>query len=132
MAGCGCGVERRRMREELAELAHDQWSGWMQYLFSKGTFNNDGTWTMPAWAVDRWKKQMETSYSELSESEQESDRNEADKFLGVIKEMLTVGKYTIRRYHDSDYWIEEEGGEGMQVFEKNFIKLIDDFYKEEF
>lgn len=48
------------------------------------------------------------------------------------EEVLTVGKYTIRRYHDPDYWIEEEGGEGMQVFEKNFIKLIDDFYKEEF
>ena len=48
------------------------------------------------------------------------------------KEMLIIGKYTITRYRDNDYWIEEEGGEGMQVFEKNFIDLINKFYEEEF
>ena len=70
------------MREKLAELVHNsQWSGWMRYLFSKGTFNDDGTWTMPAWAVERWRRQMETPYFELSESEKDSDRSEADKFL---------------------------------------------------
>lgn len=72
------------MREKLAQLAHDQWSGWMEYLFSKGTFNEDGTWTMPVWAVDRWKRQMKMPYSELSESEQDSDRSEADKFMKVL------------------------------------------------
>ena len=73
------------MREKLAELCHEQWSGWMHYLFSKGMFNKDGTWTMPAWAVERWKQQMEMPYSELSKSEQDSDRNEADKFIAVIE-----------------------------------------------
>ncbi len=71
-------------KEELANLCHSQWSGWMEYLFDKGIFNNDGTWTMPIWAVDRWMKQMETSYSDLSESEKDSDRTEADKFLNII------------------------------------------------
>jgi hypothetical protein len=47
-------------------------------------------------------------------------------------EVLTVGKYTITHYYDDDYWIEEDDGEGMQVFAHNFEKLIDDFYKEEF
>ncbi len=74
------------MREQLAQLAHSQWSGWMEYLFSKGTFNDDGTWTMPAWAVERWKRQMTTEYADLSEPEKESDRTEADKFLAVIEE----------------------------------------------
>ena len=27
------------MEEKLAELQHDIWSGWMHYLFSKGTQN---------------------------------------------------------------------------------------------
>ncbi len=72
------------VREKLAELAHAQWSGWMKYLFSKGTFNPDGTWTMPKWAVDRWQGQMNMPYSELPESEKNSDREEADRVLGLL------------------------------------------------
>lgn len=72
------------LREQLADLAHQQWSGWMEYLFSKGTVNDDGTWTMPAWAVERWRRQMQTSYAELSEQEKNSDREEADRVLALI------------------------------------------------
>lgn len=72
-------------REELAELAHSQWSGWMEYLFSKGVKNEDGTWTMPKWAVDRWELQMKTPYFELSHDEKESDRKEADKFIKALQ-----------------------------------------------
>ncbi len=46
-------------------------------------------------------------------------------------ERLDVGKYIITRYYE-DYWIENESGEGMQVFKHNFEKLIDDYYKSEF
>ena len=80
------------LREQLADLAHQQWSGWMRYLFSKGTFNEDGTWTMPAWAVERWQRQMITSYEALSETEQESDRHEADKFLALLQRVLLEGQ----------------------------------------
>lgn len=76
------------LREQLAELAHDQWSGWMQYLFSKAEINPDGTWTMPSEFVHRWQRQMNTPYSKLWTSEQESDRKEADKFLAAIREYL--------------------------------------------
>lgn len=70
--------------ELLALLCHDQWSGWMKYLFRFGTLNDDGTFTMDADKVTRWKRQMETAYSDLSESEQESDRTEARKFLAIF------------------------------------------------
>lgn len=73
------------IREILADLCHKQWSGWMKYLFSKGTFNDDGTWTMPRWAVERWRTQMNTPYADLSNAEQDSDRLEADKFLAVFQ-----------------------------------------------
>ncbi len=76
------------LREELAELAHEQWSGWMKYLFSKGTQNEDGTWTMPAGAVERWTRQRNTPYDDLSDDEQNSDRNEADKFLDGVRPWL--------------------------------------------
>ncbi len=73
------------LRERLADLAHKQWSGWMGYLFGKGESNEDGTWTMPAWAVKRWRLQAATPFSELSGEEKDSDRKEADKFLAVME-----------------------------------------------
>jgi len=72
------------LREAMAHLCHEQWSGWMRYLFSKGALNEDGTWTMPSWAVKRWQRQMITPYSDLSEDEQDSDRKEADRFLALF------------------------------------------------
>lgn len=72
------------MKEELANLCHEQWSGWVKYMFSKGTLNEDSTWTMPVEFVQRWTRQMNTPYTELSESEQNSDRNEADKFIEIF------------------------------------------------
>ena len=61
--------------EKLAEEEHEIWASWMEYLFSEGTYNEDGTWTMPAWAVKRWTRQMGTTYRGLSESEKQSVRD---------------------------------------------------------
>lgn len=47
------------------------------------------------------------------------------------QQILTVGEYTISPWMD-DFWIENKSGEGMQVFNKNFEKLIDDYFNNEF
>lgn len=79
-----------RTRERLSELCHDQWSRWMEYLFSKcfaevGQFDRKtGNLVVPKWAVERWQRQMKTSYVELSEEEKESDRKEADRFIALL------------------------------------------------
>ena len=75
---------KANMLEDLAALAHEQWSGWMEYLFEKSTDNPDGTVTIPAWAVERWKRQVATPYDQLSEQEQESDRNEARRVIEIL------------------------------------------------
>lgn len=76
------------MREKLANLCHEQWSGWMKYLFGKGKFDNsNGSWIMPKWAVTRWSEQMYTPYRELSDVEKNSDRAEADKFIALLGEV---------------------------------------------
>ncbi len=71
--------------EAFANLAHQQWSGWMIYLFGKSEKNQDGTVTIPKWAVDRWLRQMNTPYKDLPEEEKESDRQEAIKLLNIIE-----------------------------------------------
>lgn len=70
--------------EVLADIEHRRWAGWMQYMFLKGQFNADGTWTMPVWAVDRWSVQAAEAYSMLSEEEKESDREEVRKTLKAM------------------------------------------------
>jgi hypothetical protein len=71
--------------EALAKLAHEQWSGWMLYLFEKSEGNPDGSVTIPKWAVDRWMRQMQTDYKDLPEEEKESDRKEALRVLEIIE-----------------------------------------------
>lgn len=68
------------VRERLAALCHDQWSGWMDHLFGK----LDGSNRIPTWASHRWKTQMTTPYDKLSEEEKDSDRREADKFIALL------------------------------------------------
>lgn len=72
------------VREQLANYAHSAWSGWMKYQFSKAELQPDGTWIMPAWAVERWTRQMNTPYAELPEDEKASDRKEADEMLAIV------------------------------------------------
>lgn len=74
-----------KWREGLARYAHDAWSGWMNYLFSKSNLNDDGTVTIPKWAVVRWQGQIKTRYWDLSEEEKKSDQDEADKIISIIK-----------------------------------------------
>ena len=70
--------------EAVAKLCHSQWSNWMKYLFNKGAFNEDGTWTMSKEFVDRWVRQAIAEYADLSEPEKESDRTEAKKFIELF------------------------------------------------
>lgn len=81
--------ERADLREALAALAHEQWSGWMRWMFDKGAFNPDGTWTMPAELVKRWQRQMSTGYADLPDMEKASDRTEADKVLALLDGVTT-------------------------------------------
>lgn len=78
--------EKDFLTYKLADLCHQQWSGWMAYLFSKGTYNEDGTWTMPQWAVERWGGQMVTPFADLSEDERDSDLYEASRFQTLFYE----------------------------------------------
>lgn len=82
---------KSELREKLAELAHSQWSGWMDYLFTKCIDYNpdavqaeEGAVIIPKWAVERWKGQAKAVYCELTAKEMDSDRTEADKFLAVF------------------------------------------------
>jgi hypothetical protein len=67
-------VIRVDIREKLADLVHQQWIHWMRYMVDNSTDEN----------IQRWVRQMNTAYADLSEKEKDSDREWADKILEVI------------------------------------------------
>lgn len=74
------------LREKLSAYAHSSWASWMQYMFSKGLLQPDGSIVIPAEYVQRWTRQMNTLYHDLPESEKLSDRDEADKIMKIVIE----------------------------------------------
>ncbi|MCT4612087.1 MAG: hypothetical protein N4A47_01800 [Clostridia bacterium] len=72
--------------EKLADLEHSRWSKWQKYLHSKCVKNEDGSLTIPKELVERWERQIETSYNELTEKEKESDRRQVRNTINLLRE----------------------------------------------
>lgn len=70
--------------EELASVQHDIWAHWMNYMFTQGTFNDDG-WSMPKEKVERWQRQAATKYTDLTEKEKASDREQVGKIVECLQ-----------------------------------------------
>jgi len=71
--------------EKGADLEHDRWARWQNYMFSKGQVGQDGVFHLPKEFVDRWFRQIATPYSKLSEEEKESDRRETRNYLPLLR-----------------------------------------------
>ncbi|MBT9317830.1 hypothetical protein [Leptothoe spongobia] len=63
------------LREQLAALEHEQWAHWTRYMLDNLTSEN----------ITRWRQQIETPYTELSDEEKESDLHWADKVLNLLE-----------------------------------------------
>ena len=72
--------------EKIADKTHEVWCNWMKYLFEKCEMNEDGTATIPEWAVVRWTRQMNTPYEDLTEDEKQSDRDVFQEYYGDLVE----------------------------------------------
>jgi hypothetical protein len=83
------------MLDEIADLQHEIWSHWMRYLFEVSLQNDDGTVTIPADKVERWKRQIITKYVDLSDNEQNSDLEQARKIVDLISDVKAVEKRDI-------------------------------------
>jgi hypothetical protein len=76
--------------ETLASVEHERWSHWQSYLHSMCVpVGNTGDLLIPSNLVKRWEAQIRTPYSELSESEKESDREQVRKYLPLIIQVLS-------------------------------------------
>ena len=72
--------------EKLSDYEHDRWSRWQNHVFNVSLKNKDGSVTIPKYYVDRWQRQINTLYKDLTESEKDSDRKEAIRIVDIINE----------------------------------------------
>ena len=74
--------------EKLATIEHRRWAHWQQYVHSKGQMQPDGSLLLPAHLISQWERQIVTPYDELSDDEQESDREQVRRYLPAIAAAL--------------------------------------------
>lgn len=73
----------------LAAIEHERWAHWQRYVHDQCQRQEDGSLIVPADIAAHWEIQIETPYAELSEQEQESDREQVRRYLPAIIEALT-------------------------------------------
>ncbi|WP_261330019.1 hypothetical protein [Rhizobium leguminosarum] len=71
--------------EELAAIEHQRWAHWQQYMHSEAARQPDGSLVIPADLVERWERQLKTSYDQLPDDERKSDREQVMKYLPLIQ-----------------------------------------------
>jgi hypothetical protein len=76
--------------EPLAAIEHERWAHWQRYLHSQCSKNNDGSLTIPRELVERWERQLNTPYHNLSKKEQDSDKEQVRQYLDFILKQIKV------------------------------------------
>lgn len=82
-------LEGRPLLEKLADIEHERWSHWQQYVHEQCERMPDGSLVIPADLAKRWEKQMGTPYSKLTDDEKESDREQVNRYVPTIIRALS-------------------------------------------
>lgn len=72
----------------LANIEHQRWAHWQNYLHSQCEAQDDGALLIPAHLAKRWKRQIKTPYSDLTLPEQKSDIEQVMKYIPTIEKYL--------------------------------------------
>lgn len=72
--------------EELAAIEHQRWSDWQSWCH-KVLRENCPSEELEK-VLERWDRQIATPYSELSEAEKESDREQVRRYLPTITTLI--------------------------------------------
>lgn len=75
--------------ERLASIEHERWSHWQKFMHERGQRLPDGSLLLPADLIAKWDRLIDTPYSQLTDKEQESDRDQVRRYLPTIVEGLS-------------------------------------------
>lgn len=76
--------------EKGAEIEHERWSKWQAYMHSKLDKKIEDTdfFRLRTFYRERWERQIATPYSELTEPEKESDRDQVRPYIPLIEHIV--------------------------------------------
>lgn len=136
--------------EKWANIEHERWAKWQKYMHSK-MFDVDGIGGEPTGDMilpkefhKRWERQIATPYSELSEKEKDSDREQVHQYLDDIRqireqtvkevleavvEMVQSVKLKKEVMHDHIYYYHKTGAEVSEEIVKKVDDMIDHLNK---
>lgn len=77
----------KELFEKLAAIEHERWADWQRYIHSKLQKNIEDRdfFRLPSFWRERWERQINTPYSELSEQEKEADREQVRRYWNLIR-----------------------------------------------
>ena len=73
--------------EKGGALEHARWGRWHKYMLSRMSIRKDDSLEFDKEDFERWLRQSNTPYNELSEKEKESDRREVREYLPLISDL---------------------------------------------
>lgn len=82
-------LESDLVGERLAAIEHKRWAHWQRYVHDQCERREDGALIIPAELAARWETQIETPYSDLPDQSKESDREQVQRYLPTIIDVLT-------------------------------------------
>jgi len=98
----------------IADVQHEIWSSWMRWVFDLFDENDDGSVTISAEKVTRWKRQVATKYGDLPRHEKYSDVEQALRVIEALED-----KYEII---DKEYYEElEESAAVLHALERGGV-----------
>ena len=116
--------------EKGAAIEHERWSRWQKYMHSKILpTEHDALMQIGTEFVERWNRQIDTPYAELSEKEKESDRIEVRKYYPFIDQIIDLAiaernKQIVEMIENfGDIWKLEKTAEETESGHPKFVRV---------
>lgn len=77
-------ADEAALLEELAAIEHERWAHWQRFMHEQGERQPDGSLVLPHDLVAKWDRLIDTPYAQLTDKEQESDRDQVRRYLPVV------------------------------------------------
>ncbi len=71
--------------ERLAAIEHERWAHWQRFMHEHGKRQPDGSLLLPADLVAKWDRLIDTPYTQLTDKERESDRDQVRRYLPTVE-----------------------------------------------